>query len=435
VLSGIDVAAVARALGQIAERPDDLVDAFFERYEEVELRAGDDGPGTSLRREEGLAIRLCRDDRTWLASRDGLEPRLFAEALRQVARVQPRGATVEPALRPPAWTETAAPELQAFARAVERAIRAQHAAFPLALTVRRHRRWVQVVGPRLVPAAESESYWSCAAELPWGRQGTLLPAADEASAGEFAAGLVARFRARDADPPALHRGVTVLGPAAAAVLLHEAIAHALEVDTLAVDGQPAAAIGLRLGADGLDVLDDPAGAPGSARRASDDEGTPVLRRWLLRSGVVEQPLADRLWSQRSAALLPGAGRRGSRHRPPGPRSTHLELLPGEMTEEELLADADGGLYLAAAERGALDPTTGVFTLYVPCGRRIRGGELAEAVGPCRLRGGVPNLLGGLAGVGRPARAAGAGWCAKGGSKLPVWATTPALRLQGVEVGA
>ena len=32
-------------------------------------------------------------------------------------------------------------------------------------------------------------------------------------------------------------------------------------------------------------------------------------------------------------------------------------------------------------------------------------------------------------------AAGAGWCAKGGQKLPVWATAPALRLEAVTVEA
>ena len=33
----LDTAAVARALSQIAEQPEDLVDAFFERREDVEL--------------------------------------------------------------------------------------------------------------------------------------------------------------------------------------------------------------------------------------------------------------------------------------------------------------------------------------------------------------------------------------------------------------
>src|SRR6185369_8296645 len=120
----------------------------------------------------------------------------------------------------------------------------------------------------------------------------------------------------------------LLGASAAAVLLHEAVAHALEVDTLALTGDPAAAVGHRVGSDVLDLLDDPTGGPPGLRRRTDDEGMPVLRRWLLRRGVVEQPLADRRWARRSPTLHAGAGRRQSRHQAPVPRSLHLELLPG-----------------------------------------------------------------------------------------------------------
>ena len=39
----------------------------------------------------------------------------------------------------------------------------------------------------------------------------------------------------------------VLGPHAAAVFLHEAVAHALEVDTLGLTGRPEGALGLTMG--------------------------------------------------------------------------------------------------------------------------------------------------------------------------------------------
>ncbi len=435
-LTGLDTAAVARALGQIAERDDDLADAFFERREEVELALGGKGAGVRVVREEGLAARLVRGGRTWLAGRDALDGRALSEALRQVARAQPRAALPEPALGAPEWEEPgeAAAELAAFGRAVERAIHSHHAAFPLRLTLRRHRRALQVVGPRLVAAPESEEFWSVAAELPWGRHGALLGGLGRDAAERVAAALVGRFRARDAAPPAGERAAVVLGHEAAAVLLHEAVAHALEADVLAQGGSPAAAIGVRLGPENLHVLDDPTVGPPGVRRTTDDEGVPVLRRWLLRGGAVEQPLADSLWAQSSAALAPGAARRGSRHLPPAPRSTHLELLAGEHRDSELCEGAEGGLYLPQAARGRLDPVSGAFTLRLPFGQRIRAGEPGDPVGPCSLTGRLGDLLLQVRGVGREVRAAGAGWCAKGGQKLPVWATTPALLLQDVEVG-
>jgi predicted Zn-dependent protease len=432
--SELDTAAVARALSQIAEQAEDVVDAYFERREEIELPPEDEVPGPRVWRDEGFAVRLLRQGRTWLASRDGIAEQPFAEALRQVARALPTVGYPEPRLRPLAWGAVELRELREFPAAVARAVRAHHVGFPVRLTVRRHRRWVQVVGPRLVAPPQSESYYSCVVESSWGRDGSLLPRLDAAAAEEVAVSAVALFRARHASPPAAGRGVAVLAPPAVAVLLHEAVAHALEADTLARGGRPEAALGVSLAAACLDVLDDPSAAPAEVRRTADDEGLPVCRRWLLRRGVVEQPLADLAWSRAAPAFLPGAGRRGSRHLPPGPRSFHLELLPGDSDEADLLAEAEGGLYLPAASRGALDPLSGDFSLRLPHARRIRHGSLAEPVGACTLRGQVADLLARATAVGRHPQAAGAGWCAKGGQKLPVWATAPALRLEGVEVG-
>jgi predicted Zn-dependent protease len=440
--SELDTAAVARALSQIAEQAEDVVDAYFERREEVELPPEEEAPGLRVWREEGFALRLLRGRSSWLASRDEIGERPFAEAMRQVARALPAVGIPEPRFgtAPAAAAAVGAGdgdggELRDFPAAVARAVRAHHVGFPVRLALRRHRRWLRVVGPRLVGEPQSESFYSCTVDSAWGRCGALLPRLDAAAAGEVAAAAVALFRARHAAPPAPLRGVVVLGPAAVAVLLHEAVAHALEADTLARGGRPEAALGLALAAPCLDVLDDPAAAPAEVRRSSDDEGMPVCRRWLLRAGVVEQPLADTAWSRAAPALLPGAGRRGSRHLPPAPRSSHLELLAGESAESDLLAQASGGLYLAAASRGALDPLSGEFELRLAHGRRIRRGALAEPVGACTLRGQVADLLARATAVGSGAVAAGAGWCAKGGQKLPVWATAPPLRLEGVTVEA
>jgi predicted Zn-dependent protease len=436
--SELDTAAVARTLSQIAEQPEDLVDAFFERREEAEACPEDEGPGLRIWREEGFAVRLVREGRTWLSSRDGVEGRAFAEAVRQVARALPSATYPEPNLqmsqmsRLAAGADFGAAELLAFPAAVTRAVRAQHVGFPVRIVVRRHRRWIQVVGPRLVPGPEAESFYSCAAETGWGRFGVLLPRLDSAAADEVADALVARFRARQAAVADAVQAAAVLGPGAVAVLLHEAVAHALEADTLAQGGNPEAAVGVAMAAPGLDVLDDPAAAPEGVRRVTDDEGAPVCRRWLLRGGIVEQPLADSLWALTSPVLVPGAGRRGSRHLPPGPRSSHLELLPGDTPDEDLFADLDG-LYLPEASRGALDPLSGEFSLHLPYGRRVRRGNVLDTVGPCVLRGRVADLLTRVTAVGQGSRPAGAGWCAKGGQKLPVWATTPAVRLEGVEI--
>jgi predicted Zn-dependent protease len=430
----LDRPALARALAQLAEGPEDLVDALLERVEVVELPAAGEPAGIRVRREEGLAVRFVRGDRSWLASRDRLDSEAFVDAVRQVARVHPRAVSPPPTTLVRPW-EPLQPttRLEGFHRLVDRFLREKRVAFPYRLAIRRHRRDLQVATPHLAPAPQSEMFYSFHARTSWGALGGLLLELDEAAADSVAGRLADGFRAREAPPPAAGRATVLLAPAAAATLLHEAVAHALEVDTLAEAGSPDAAHGVRLSAVPIDLLDDPAGAPPQVRRQSDDEGMPCLPRWLLRRGVVDQPLADQRWARRVAGLEPGAGRRDSRHRLPAPRSTYLRLLPGESTGEELLARAGDGLYFAEPSRGRLDPLTGRFTLGLAHGRRIRDGALGEPVGPCTLGGRFADLLGTLVGIGSQPVIAGAGWCAKGGQRLPVWASAAELLLDGIEV--
>jgi hypothetical protein len=433
-LTGLDATAVARCLSQIADRGDDLADAYFERLEEVEYPAADEEPGIRLRHEEGFAIRLVRDGHTWLVTRDRIGTTAFGEALRQVARALPSAPYPEPSLDPgpfPSLGDTS--ELARFPTSVTRAIRRQLAAFPMRLRIKRTRRWIRVIGTQLAPEPQSESFHSCDVDLPWGRFGALFPELSEATAERVATSLTTLFRAQEAARVRPGRYCVVLGPAAAAVLLHEVVAHALETDTLMMGGRVDSALGLRLGSTLLNVLDDPTNAPETVRRSSDDEGMIAVRRWLLREGVLEQPLADLFSARRSTVLTPGAARRGSRHRSPAPRSTHLELLSGESSLEELLAETRGGLYFPEASSGSLDPLTGRFSIHLPYGRRVHQGSLGQLVGACRLRGTVSSLLADVDDVGNDVEPAGAGWCAKNGLKLPVWASTPSLRLGSAEV--
>ena len=432
--SELDTIAIARALSRVADRQDDLADAYFERREEIEVPPPDESSGARVWQEQGFALRLIRKGRTWLASRDQIEPAEFADSMRQIAPVSPVAPYSSPSLRIGPLNAAQVPEeLQQFPMKVTDAIRRHLAAFPLRVRTRRHRRWVRVVGANVAPEQEQEQFYSYEAETPWARHGSLLAELDESAVESVAAGLTALFRAREAKPVAPGRWPVVLGPGASAVLLHEAVAHALETDTLVLGGRIEAALGVQVGSELLNVLDNPAGGPEGVRRQTDDEGMRVVRRWLLRGGMVEQVLADLSTAHHSPDLIAGAGRRGTRHSAPVPRSTHLELLTGEHTMTELLADLDSGLFFPEASRGALDPLSGEFTLRVPGGRRIENGELTRVVAPCSLRGQVSDLLGAVTGVGNERVMAGAGWCAKGGIRLPVWATTPPMRLETVEV--
>ena len=341
-------------LAAISEQADDLVDAFFERSEEVTLR--------TERRVAGLE-RLARGGprgpsgarRPHLAGQPRrLSGRAFAEASRQVARVQPRAALPEPAIALEPWPEAAAPELAEFARAVERALRAQLVAFPVAAGAAPPPARAAGGGAAAgAGAASARSFWSAARRRCRGGAPARCSSSSDAAAAEAFAAIARRPlpRARGAGAGARGAARVVLGPGAAAVLLHEAVAHALEVDLLARSGQPAAALGVELGAACLDVLDDP-GARSGGRAARDRRRGPAgvaalaaargnrraadFRRAVGRAlrrfrpapagapiGTWRRPRAPRIWScwpepPTAAACapggrpLPGRGRRAAR---------------------------------------------------------------------------------------------------------------------------
>lgn len=432
----LDTAAVARALSAVAAEPGDLAEVYFERRIDAEWPPAETSCGLRLRSEEGLAVRLVRGDRAWIASRDGISGGELLSALRQVARAQPP-ALVEPELAGGPLPAVPVATLRGFAAELERGIRRHHVAFPFRLTTRWHRRDLQVVGPRWVPASEREVFYSLDVELPWGRYGALATALSSGEAERVARALVGRFRARAAPPPRDGRYPLLLAPGATAVMLHEAVGHALEADLLeaagelarrAEDSRETGSAVLRA----LDVLDDPRRAPRGVDRATDDEGQPVVRRWLVRGGCVDQPIADAVHAARSE-LLAGSGFRGGRHQPPLPRTHHLELLPGDADPRQLLAGAEGGLLISELDQGTLDPASGEVVLHAPCGRYIRDGAPAESCGPLQLRSRVPELLAAVRAVGADPQSAGAGWCAKGGQRRAVWATAPSLALAAIEV--
>lgn len=433
--SSLEVAPIARTLAQLVEQKEDICDLYLEQLEQVELPPSP-SPGLLVRQESGLAMRLIQGSSCWLGGHDGIGSEALQDLLRKVVRRMPRlpfphlelGAVVH---RPP----ESADAMSSFAIELENRLRRADGQPAPRMRVVRYKRSLKVVSPSHATGVETEQYYGVELEASEGarRRSHLLARLDPDAAERVALSYHRAYAARSATFPGVSRGVCVLGPEAVAVFLHESIAHALEADILAHGGAPESAIGAPVGSSLLHVFDDPARAPEGVRRTWDDEGTPTLRRYLVRGGLVEQPLADRVWARGCDYLLPGSGRRAGRYDAVGPRSYHLELAPGEASLGELLAAAEGGLYLPEAEGGHLDPLSGEFELRFPWGQRIAGGSPAHYVGACRMRGRVGALLERIDAVGKEALAAGSGWCAKGGSRMPVWATVPPLLMSDVEL--
>ncbi|MEM9406095.1 MAG: metallopeptidase TldD-related protein [Acidobacteriota bacterium] len=425
--------AVARALGYLPEGPGEFADGYFETL--TETRLGEDGYAARSRAEEGFSLRLTSSESTYVATRDSCSEADFRSAYRQVARTLPNTPLV--------WREREGREVGGFEegglseeltsapRRLRRRLGERGFGLRYRATFLRHHREVLVAASEFCGRVQRETFYSVELELPGGFWGTLLPSLGE-GVTESLADLAAEFaRYAECRPAVVPPTTVVLGPQAAAVFLHEAVAHTLEVDTLAASGDPRAALGMALASPALTVFDDPETAPRAVRRTSDDEGMPVVRRCLLRRGAVEQLIADRFWAEKVDGLIPGAGRRADRSYLPGPRSYHLEVMPGEESPQRLLSSVAEGIYVPLFVKGQLDSVRGTCRLDAPGALQIQNGEISGRLGRCRFQAPAADLLGAVAEVASDAQVTGAGWCAKSDQRLPVWATTPTLLLDAV----
>ncbi len=425
-----DLPALTDALARLTLHPGQRAEAFFERLETVELLPEGTHDRLRLRQEQGLSVRRIEAGSSRLASADAISGHTFASCC---DRVSGTAGSIGPAprIKVSRWPPLRLAEIERAESQLARAVNRRRVGFPMGVTVRRHRRQIQVLHGHMSAPSQFEEYFSLRVETPWGIWGGLLPSLADEDLDPVATCLVDRLRSRNLPAHPDTPRVIVLGPCAAAVMLHEVVAHALEADTLALTGAPESIVGLKLGEAHLDVVDDPRLAPDGCGRFSDDEGTTVIARWLLRRGRVRQPLADLSWAGRYQRLIPGAARRASRHLLPGPRTTHLELLPSDLPEADLFREAAGGLYIGEFESGTLNPFDGGCVLRAPCARRIGASGPVDFVGPVEIRSHTVDLLAAVTAVGDRPLAAGAGWCVKDGALLPVWARSPSVRLEGL----
>ncbi len=101
----------------------------------------------------------------------------------------------------------------------------------------------------------------------------------------------------------------------------------------------------RVGAPGLTLVDD-ATLPGTWGTAPfDGEGQPTARRVLVEEGVLRGFLHDAYTARRTGQPTTGHARRTGYTAPPSIGPHNLHLLPTGETRPELLARAEGGLYV------------------------------------------------------------------------------------------
>jgi PmbA protein len=172
-------------------------------------------------------------------------------------------------------------------------------------------------------------------------------------------------------------------------------------------------LGEEVGSDALTLTDDAIDPDGLNSSPLDDEGSPRGRTALIEAGTLAAYLHDSYTARRQGdgtRTTANASRSGYRS-PPGVSTSNLIVAPGTKSFDELLAEAEGGIYVTdvAGLHSGVNPVSGTFSVGAT-GRLISGGALADPADEFTIASDLTSMLKAVAAAGSESR-----WVPFGGS--------------------
>jgi TldD protein len=230
--------------------------------------------------------------------------------------------------------------------------------------------------------------------------------------------------------------------------VHESVGHPTELDR--VLGMEAAFAGTswvgvpdlankKYGSDIVNIVADATTPGGLGTFGYDDEGVAAQRADLVRQGV----LVGFQTSRETAAAM-GESRSNGTMRAEGwenfplIRMTNINLLPGEGSLEDLLADVDDGIYMATNKSWSIDDKRLNFQFGCEIAWEIKNGKLGRMLKDPRYTGITPMFWGSCDAIAGPDewKVHGTPNCGKGqpGQTMRVGHATSPARFRNVSIG-
>jgi len=217
------------------------------------------------------------------------------------------------------------------------------------------------------------------------------------------------------------------------VLVHEAVGHPLEGDSIARKlGVFTGKLGQKVASPVFTMVDD--GSLPNARGTTDfdDEGTQMTRNVLIKDGVLVKYMTDILSARQLKLERTGNGRRESFRYLPIPRMTNTFIDRGRDKAEDILASTKSGIYVQALSGGSVDDVSGVFNFTCREAYLIENGRKTTPIKGATLIGSCLDIIKDIDAVGDDLDF-GPGICGKGQS-AEVSAGQPTVRIRGINVG-
>jgi TldD protein len=237
----------------------------------------------------------------------------------------------------------------------------------------------------------------------------------------------------------------ICGSEVTGIAAHESCGHPMEADRILGREMSQAGrsfiykggpywLGTRIGSKVVTVVDDPTVAHSYGYYAYDDEGVRARRRFLYKNGVINEFLQNRETAARLDTRSNGSSRSMNYDREAIVRMANTFVLPGDLTEEELVEDVDRGIFMKSFTEWNIDDKR-FNQRYV--GREaylIEDGELKYPVARPVIETTTPKFWSAVDAVSKKVEY-DAATCGKGDPSqgAPVYTGGPCIRLREVYV--
>ncbi|MGV8096198.1 MAG: metallopeptidase TldD-related protein [Mangrovibacterium sp.] len=228
----------------------------------------------------------------------------------------------------------------------------------------------------------------------------------------------------------------VMGAGGSGILLHEAIGHTFEADfnrkgtSIFADK-----MGKKVAESFVNIIDDGTLSSNRGSINMDDEGTPSQKTFLVKDGILNSYLHDRISANFYKVQPSGNGRRQSfRHVPlPRMRATYMET--GPHSKEEIIAQVKNGIYVDNFSNGEVKIGAGDFTFFVKSGYLIENGKLTQPIKDVNIIGNGPQALADISMCAADFQIDNGTWtCGKNGQSVPVTCGLPTVLVKKLTVG-
>ena len=227
----------------------------------------------------------------------------------------------------------------------------------------------------------------------------------------------------------------VMGSGGSGILLHEAVGHAFEADFNRKNTSIFSdKMGQKICHESINIVDDGTLVGNRGSCNFDDEGIKGQKTYMVKDGILNSYLHDRISAKHYGVEPTGNGRRESFRFMPLPRMRATYMENGSVKEKDLISSIKKGVYVDTFSNGQVQIGAGDFTFFVKSGYLIENGKLTQPIKDINIIGNGPEALADIIGVGDNNSLENATWTCGKEQYCPVSCGMPSVLVKNLIVG-